>query len=169
MLANRNENYESNLIWPLFKDYSNNVWVGFDGIGGLGYFNEKSRKFDHLLIPKSTEEKHNVSHVHEITRDSLLVNTSRGRLLLLDGKKRKHLDQLFAGRSTDPITIPLKNGFLFTGNDQLILTDRRLKIKHRIIDDDIGMIRCGLQDQNGIIWLGSLSSGLIRLDHRASR
>ncbi len=162
--ANRSSAYEDNLIWPLFKDQSANIWLGFDGNGGLGYYNHNLSKFQHLLGAGIKGEKNNVWDIIEISEDSLLIGTTKETFLWIEGNSKKSLNHLTGDYKLEPKTIQLQDGYLFSGHDQLVLVDNNFTIKQKIQDDKIGTVTCGVQDSKGIIWLGTISNGLVRFN-----
>lgn len=164
LLANRSDDYDDNLIWPLFKDRDGSMWAGFDGNGGVGFYHPKASKFQHLLESERNNVRNNISSIIEISPDSLLVDTSKERFLVINNTNQVSLDHLNAGFSQQTISLKLQSGYLFSGNDQLVETDSDFNLVYKISDDSIGMIACGVVDPNGIAWLGTLSNGLIRFD-----
>lgn len=163
-LANRSTDYDDNLIWPLFKDRDGNIWVGFDGNGGVGFYHPNARKFEHLLGSKSSDKKYNVSSIVEISPDSLLIDSSKERFLLVNDTEYVPLDHLSAGFAQVSISMKLEDGYLFTGNDQLVMVDTDFKLKYHISDENIGMVVCGITDPKNNVWLGTLSSGLMHFN-----
>ncbi len=162
--ANRSSAYEDNLIWPLFKDQSSNIWVGFDGNGGLGYFNHNLYKFQHLLGVGINEEKNNVWDIIEISEDTLLIGTTKETFLWIERDKKLSLNHLSGDYKLEPKTIQLHDGYLFSGRDQLIFVDNNFSIKFKMQDDRFGTVTCGVEDSKGILWLGTISNGLIRFN-----
>jgi two-component sensor histidine kinase/streptogramin lyase len=159
----RNSTYEDNLVWTLFKDRSEDIWIGFDGNGGVGYINESETKFQHLL-DKTPSKKHNVQSVIEIAKDSLIVGTSDETFLLLHDTLQVSLQHLQGKYKIHSKPIKLADGYLFFSYNKFIITNKDFTVRSVIPQKNISAITCGTQDAKGIIWIGTLSNGVIKIN-----
>ncbi len=161
--ANRTTTYEDNLIWTLFKDRDGHIWMGMDGNGGLGFYDMEARKFDHFLGTEGKTDRWNITGLIAINKDSLLLESSKGRFLLVEGKKLVPLT-IEGDNGSVGISCQLPNGFVLSNQDNIFFTDPYFNVTSQISKKESTIFTCIAEGEDGIVWIGTLADGLLKID-----
>ncbi len=157
----------SDLVWSLLKDKAGGIWVGCDGAGGINYHHANLRKFGHHLQERNNE-KFNVESLFEYAPNRLLVSTDRGLLScnLQSGvyerltEKIQDESQYFFSEKIDGTHYLMSGNSIFELSDNLAFipryTSKNLRVSTVIVDT--------YADENGNIWIGTLSQGLLKVN-----
>ena len=162
---------ESNLVWRIYKDFSETIWIGTRG--GLSRFNRETRNFKKYRPSGNTNNAgdNEVLSIHEDADGDLWLGTWSGGLFKMD-KQSQTFSGFFDSNSTPYITkIRAINGYeknklLIGSDDGLYLMEKTTGVIQRV--DDPGD-PSSLSDQNvysiyndreGGIWIGTYFGGV---------
>ena len=162
--AGRSTLLNDNYIWTLFRDLDDNIWMGMDGSGGLGFYDKNASKFDHFLSAEGKIDRWDINNLIVIDHDSILLDTSKGRYLFLNHSETLPLPIQGHGHQTGGLSLKLPGGYFFTTDSQFVITNRRFEVL-KTIQSGVGATpQCITLGKDGNIWLGTLQNGLYKID-----
>ena len=162
---------ESNLVWRIYKDLSETIWIGTRG--GLSRFNRETRNFQKY---KPSENYNNagdneILSIHEDADGDLWLGSWSGGLFKMD-KQSQTFTKYFDNKNTPYITKIRtiseyeKNKLLIGSDDGLYLMEKQTGAIQRVDDPEDPN---SLSDQNvysiykdreGGIWIGTYFGGV---------
>ena len=164
---NNPKSLSSNLVKSVFKDKKNRIWVGTH-LGGLNLYVPESNNFirftnkpnDAFSISSDAE----ISSILEDSYDRFWIGTSNG-LNLFDTKTGKFFRKKINGLSDAVFYIfedSRRRLFVATNSGLYILQGNSAHFSSLPYSN----ISCITEDKQGFIWLGTLRSGIYKLDSR---
>lgn len=173
-----------NRIWSIVEDLKGNIWIGTSN--GLNRFNPTEENFTNYYYnsknPNSLSNNQ-VRSLHLIDQNKLLIGTQEGASILdLNTEKFTRVEAPDASISeiTHSLTINrfVKDPYL---NTIWVLTDRglftidaqkeqfsKLPFQNLYYNYQNTRLRSGVVDENGLLWIGTRSTGVIKVNPRAS-
>jgi len=188
---NDKQSISNNVITALMEDSKQNIWVGTQG-GGLNRFDPFSEKFEHYKqdpYDKNSLINNNVSAIMEDSYGNIWIGTRRGfgRLENLEGgfcsylvsnkNGLKHNYENNIACMVQDLNQPEK---IWLGTSAGLKCFSTLSLDFVHVDNpytetavwqDTGKprqlpITDMFQDQNGVLWMGTMGAGLLRYDPR---
>lgn len=154
----------ANTILSLNTDNTDNIWVGTSGggVNSLNYF-----RFSHFNVSNGLLDE-NVTALCEGAQNTLWIGTSNGLNKMREGKisvelpqlKGKKIVALFEDKSGKLWIGTSYNGVYVYANAQL----KQYKSKQLGFNYDDLMVSSIVGDDEGNIWIGSFSQGLVKYD-----
>ncbi|MEM8523330.1 MAG: two-component regulator propeller domain-containing protein [Bacteroidota bacterium] len=162
-----------NVIKSLYKDKTGVIWVGTNG-GGVNKFNPERKAFyhygDNFKVNGNTYKE--VRAIEEDSKGNLWVGTEGGGLFLHRSTADNDYDEFervnIKGTRIFALEEVLQNDkkYLFIGSEDRPFLQRIELEQKAIISDKIFPISHSifslLQDQRGVIWIGTYGGGLYR-------
>lgn len=158
----KKDGLSSNFIPGITSDHNNNLWIAtWDG--GINRIDSRTNliKYYKLLNSSSKREEKNVWFIFEDSERTLWASsTSEGSLYYFNESSDKFI-KYKTGLSELLCMTQSRNGKLWAGNytDLFMIDKRKSIVKSKNLDYPI---RCILEGDNNILWIGTLEGGLLK-------
>lgn len=173
-----------NRIWSLVEDMKGNIWIGTSN--GLNRFDPIEETFTNYYYNSKNPHSLNnnqVRSLHLLDQDRMLIGTQEGASVLnlktekftRVGSVQKEVDEISRQLTINRF---IKDPFLKT---IWVLTDRglftidseteqysTLPFQEVYYNYQNTRLRSGIIDENGLLWIGTRSTGVIKVNPRAS-
>jgi len=177
-LNSKEGSLNSSIVYSTFQDSQNNIWVGTEL--GLNLYNKAKDDFDEVYLLKNGEKvKFAVHAITEFDENTLLYGTHQQGLYKLDKKTRlSKLIKYKKNESTINLQINAivksKNGRFLIGTNQGLMTfdpyNEILQLAKFSTKNGYDTIKKPIESMliaaDNSIWIGTFSSGLIRIDDK---